>query len=250
MFHLALAVLALGCAAHRAPLPAEAGHILQAAGDNPDTLGELIYTGYVHDTSGTPFTYERRVKQEDGQVVSSHLTLDDSGQAVVLHRATHDSDYALASFEEIHGQTGLSGALSVEEDARFSTTRGGEAAAATEALSDPVHVGPTLFGFVLQHWDALLDGEVRHLRFAVLDDARSYRFRLQLSALEDDRATFQIVATSPLVRMAVAPMSISFLRETRAVIRYAGPVPPLRSQSGRLRALDAVVEYEHHAPYR
>ena len=84
----------------------------------------------------------------------------------------------------------------------------------------------------------------------MLDDARSYRFRLALSALEDDRATFQIVATSPLVRMAVAPMNITFFRETRAVIRYAGPVPPLRSQGGRLRALDAVVEYQHHALYQ
>ena len=237
MFPLVLAVLALGCAGHRAaPLSTDAAYILKAAGDNPDALGELIYTGYVHDTSGTPFTYERRVTHEDGQVVSSHLTFDDSGQAVVLHRAVHDRDYTLKTFEEIHGQTGQTRTLAVEADARFSTARVGETAAATEALSDPMTVGPTLFGFVLQHWDELLDGEVRYLRFAVLEDARSYRFRLELSALEEDRATFRMVATSPFVRMAIAPMYLYFLRENRAVTRYVRSSPSWTSSPVRSTA--------------
>jgi hypothetical protein len=243
-------LLSSACAPRAHDLPAAAQARLDALTADPSPLGALVYRGEVVTGDGVPFTYERRVRQTDHGAVASHLTRDAEGRAVVLHTARHDETYTVAGFEELHAQRGLVGSLSVDDGVAYEVSVAGASTRHTEPLDAPVHVGPTLFGFARTHWDALLAGETRPLRFAVLDAGRSYRFRLSHHTSDGEEVVLRLVATDPLVRLAVGPMDLVFDSTSRQILRYDGPVPPMRRDGDRLHPIDAVVHYTHHAPYR
>ena len=56
------------------------------------------------------------------------------------------------------------------------------------------------------------------------------------------------VASDLAQRLAVAPLSVSFDTATKHVLRYEGRVPPMQPVAGKLRELDARVDYDLHAP--
>jgi hypothetical protein len=57
------------------------------------------------------------------------------------------------------------------------------------------------------------------------------------------RRSFSVTPSRWLVRLAIAPLAVTFDSATRSVVRYEGRVPPMRDDGGRLRTLDARVEY-------
>lgn len=61
-------------------------------------------------------------------------------------------------------------------------------------------------------------------------------------------ATFSVTPSNLLLRLAIAPLSITFDTATRHVVRYEGREPPMQSAGGTLRALDARVAYAMGAP--
>jgi hypothetical protein len=46
----------------------------------------------------------------------------------------------------------------------------------------------------------------------------------------------------------VAPLIVTFDSTTKNVVRYEGRVPPMQGQGGKLRELDARVDYTMSAP--
>lgn len=230
----------LGCRPAPGQLPPPAA----AALAQPDLEGEAVYRGRVQvrgpDPEPARFGYVRYV--EDG--VSVHLTRDADGQPVVLHRAEHDG-IALRRLDEVHGQRGLAGTLTVDADhtAVFDVTVDGRRRQRVERGHDPVVVGPTLFAFALAHREALLAGERVPFRFAALADLRTYRFALELDRAEGDLLVFGMRARSAIVRLAVPDMALTFDARTLAPARFEGLVPPLLVERGGLRPLDARVDY-------
>ncbi|MFT4624568.1 MAG: hypothetical protein ACI8PZ_003227 [Myxococcota bacterium] len=245
-----------GCAGITAhPLAhGDASHLEQLA-TAPAALGTLIYNGDVRpqgaDAEGA-FRYERWVRDTGAGNVSTHLTYDLAGDGVVLHQATHDAAYTLTRFEELHGQTGLVGSVEVHPGGELSieVTVDGETTRATEGPGAPVHAGPTLFGYVLNHWDGLVAGESLPLRFPVLSDARTYGFQVRLDHADREHTVFRMDATHLLVRAVVPTMRLTFATETREPVRYEGSVPPLLDDDGRLRAFQARVDYTMSQEYR
>ncbi len=209
--------------------------------------GELIYRGRVQARDGTGehlYTYERWITQTESETTATHITYDPDGSMVVLQQATSEPEGRLSVFEEIHGQTGLSGtALRSDGIWQLDTVVGDRVHGAAEVAGDPVVAGPTLFGFVLERWDPILAGEVQHVDFPVLGDARTYRFDLALDSADEDTVTVAMKAASPLVRLAVPAGRIVFERDTGKVLSYAGLVPPLIEHGGRLSPLDGYVTY-------
>jgi len=248
---LLLGLLA-GCANPHVPLGAEDLQRLQVAGDEHD---QIIYRGTVTPVgdSEPAFRYERHVAEvraEDdhpaGQV-STHVTFGVSSDAPLLfQRATHSPTYELEHFEEVQGQTGTVSSVTVRADGtlRFRVQRGEEREDRSEGHGDPVVVGPTLFGFVLEHWDALERGETLPVRFAVADQARSYAFTLRRTAATDEATTVTLAASDFFVSLGIEPMQLVFDRGSRRIVRYTGRVPPLLD--GR-DAFDAVVDYRFDA---
>ena len=123
----------------------------------------------------------------------------------------------------------------------FLVTRGKERERRTEGPGSPVVVGPTLFGYVLEHWDELTGGANLSVRFAVTDKARTYNFKIRRSRTDDDTTTISLTASSFFVRLFIREMSIVFDSRSKKVLRYIGRVPP---RSDGLKSVFAHVSYD------
>jgi hypothetical protein len=111
------------------------------------------------------------------------------------------------------------------------------------AMPAPAVAGPSLHGFMLQHWDRLAAGETVPVRIIVADKMTTYGLRIRLQSRDDRRSVFSVTPTNWLVRLAVAPLTVAFDNATRQVLRYQGRVPPQLVVDGRSRAFDARVDY-------
>jgi hypothetical protein len=212
-----------------------------------------IYEGRVFAPDaapGTPpaFLYERRVTLGEDGLVASHLTRDAAGTLWIDETAHVDNDYALRRFDTDNRQQGYRGSAVVSGDGRrldFELhTHDGRVRRASQALDAPAVAGPSLHGFILQHWVRLVAGQSVDVRMIVLAKTTTYGFRIKLHSSDAERTAFSVTPTNWLVRLAVAPLTVAFDPVTRHVLRYEGRVPPLLvREDGRTREFDAQVDY-------
>src|SRR5262249_7323283 len=169
---------------------------LKAVEQTPASTGDQIYEGRVYSLDGRhqpPFRYERRVEARESGMTSTHITYDPSGEVVVVQSAEHSPSYELARAEMIHRQTGASASVVVSNGRATFTLKDGEAESVSdEAVQDPVVAGPTMFGFILAHWDELRRGASIPIRFAVLERRETLRFVLDEVARYDGRTTIRM----------------------------------------------------------
>lgn len=258
-FTMLMAALGLSaCAAATPPvLDADAAARLAHVRLAPEDAGARIYRGTVFAPEASPgasplFRYERRVRATAaGAIRASHITRDPHGVVLIEEAAEVSSNYTLRRFDMANRQTGASGSAVVSTDDRsvvFTLRQGGKEKTDSEAITDPLVTGPSLHGFVLRQWDTLAAGATVQVQMLVLADMRSYGFEIRrASVTADGHTTFSITPSSWFVRLAVAPLVVTFATNSRHVVRYAGRVPPMRLVDGRLRAFDARVEYSDHA---
>jgi hypothetical protein len=232
-----------------APEPAAELARIQRA---PDQTGERIYEGRVFSEDSTRKTplywYDRRVRDDGDRLISTHITRDSAGEVVVTQSAEHDANYDLRRANLIQRQSGLAGSVEmIGKEARFTLAESGRVRTATEVVDAPVIAGPTTFGFIVAHWDALARGEAVPVRFAVLEMNKSIGFVLERVAESGGRTTIRMNASSWLIRRFLSPTYFYFDSATRKVVGYDGRVPPLEHVGDKLRALDARVRYTHIA---
>ena len=84
------------------------------------------------------------------------------------------------------------------------------------------------------------------MRFASAERGESYGFTLALEEETDEATVIAFVASSPFVRLVMAPMRIVFDRGDNAVLSYRGRVPPRLAGA----EIDAEVTYRMHGPFR
>ena len=197
------------------------------------------------------YHYERRVSASADGLTASHITADPQGAVLIAETATVSPAYVLRRLDIANRQTGSSGSAVASADGRhvdFTLRQAGKARTRRETITNPLVSGPSLHGFVLEHWDALASGTTVPVSMVVLDELRTYGFEIRQARQGiDGRTTFSITPSSWLVRLAVAPLQVTFDNATRHVLRYEGRVPPMIAVNGRLRTLDARVLYAEHA---
>lgn len=228
-------------------LPASAADDLRAIERQPTSTGEQIYEGRVHALDGRSeplFTYERRIAQDGDTVRSTHVTHDADGSVVVVQSASHSPDYQLRRADLLHGQSGVTASVVVENGEALYTLHEGERdTTARETLTEPLVAGPTMFGFIVTHWDDLSRGAAIPIRFAVLERGESLRFVLEKVDAPAGRTIIRMRASNPLVRVAVSSTYFEFDDRTRHIIEYTGRVPPFDRRGSQLVPLDARVTY-------
>jgi len=101
---------------------------------------------------------------------------------------------------------------------------------------------------ILRLWPALLQGEVIPVRFIVPAKMRTYGFDIALAGQAAGLTHFSVTPSRWWVRLAVAPLSVSFDDDTRHLVRYEGRVPPTVLRNGRRQPLDARVDYSMEVP--
>ncbi len=105
-----------------------------------------------------------------------------------------------------------------------------------------------MFGFILKNWDPLVAGKTLPVRMLVLQDKTTYGFDLKFEKLANGQASFTVTPSSFLIRMAIAPLRVVFDANTKTAVRYEGRVPPMEAINGKLKDLDARVEYTTVTP--
>lgn len=217
-------------------------------------MSELIYEGAVYDLQGRDsaplFRYERRVVADGTGLEATHITRDRGGELAVSETARVTPDYALRRFEAVSRQLGTRGSVEVAEAGRrldYRLEQGGAARTRSERIDQPVVSGPSLHGFLLQHWDRLAAGETLRVRMIVLAKLRTYGFEIRHAGSRAGVTSFELVPGHWLLRLVLAPLVVAFDTATRHVVRYQGRVPPLRCSGRRLVPLDARVDYTMRA---
>jgi hypothetical protein len=216
----------------------------------PDAAGELVYQGatYAQDRPGQPplFRYERRVQEGAEGLLATHLTREPDGRLIIVESAQVAADYALQVFTVINQQNDFSGSVHVSADGRHLRYRlyeQGQWSSAEEEVSSPVLSGPSLHGFIYQHWAALVAGQSLPVRFIVLREKQTYGFTVRYDGSVDGQAHFSLSPSSFWVGLVVAPLRLTFSAADKTLLRYEGRVPPQQSVAGKHEDLDARVEY-------
>ena len=245
----------LAPAAHATLEPAAEARLL-ALQQAPETAGAWVYDGVVRPLA-TPgaaalFSYQRRVQVAADGLMASHVTRDPQGRVLILESAALAADHRLRRFEAVNRQLGSSGSVDASADGRalhYRLVEGGRVRTHTESLDAPAVTGPSLHGHILRHWDALCAGGVETVRFVVLSRLESIPFDIRRAeAADPGRRAFTITPARWHLRLAIRPLRVEFDEATRQVRRYEGRVPPMQLVDGRLKPLDARVDYPAHAP--
>ncbi|HSV52611.1 MAG TPA: hypothetical protein VLJ57_10860 [Burkholderiaceae bacterium] len=250
---LAAAVLAACNTPTQVTLDSSGAATLAALQRAPESAGALIYQGAVFPmgTQDGPalFNYERRIQDANGAASATHITRDASGAVVVSESARFTPGYEVQRFDAAHQHAGYSGSVEVTggRHLRYVLKQGDKISTATEEVSDPVVTGPSLHGFILAHWDDLAGDQKLAVRMIVLSQKESYGFQIRRAPAADGRTAFSITPSSLLVRMAIDPLRVEFDTATRKLVRYQGRVPPMQLVDGKLKSLDAHVDYVMHA---
>lgn len=252
---VALSVAVTLAAGAATPSLDQAGQaLLDAYRQTPASAGALVYRGTVFPQDrahGAPlFNYERRVSfVAEGHEAAVHMTQAPDGEVIIAEVAQYAAGYALHRFDATNKQLGHSGSVVLSNGGRhleFRLLDNGKLSTASEDVDAPVVSGPSVHGFILHHWDLLARGEPLPVRMIVLAQKQTYAFnirRVEGNGGEAGNASFLITPSSWLVRLALKPLSVTFDKATRNVVRYEGRVPPMRQFDGRLKTLDARVDY-------
>lgn len=227
---------------------------LQVLQSTPGTAGELIYQGATHaqerPAAAPLFRYERRVQVLADGLLASHLTRDPAGRLIIVEAAQVSPDYALQGFTVINQQNDFSGSVQVSADGHHVQYRlfdRGRWSGAEEQVDAALLSGPSLHGFILKHWDALLAGQELAVRFIVLREKQTYGFTLRHDGSDAGQARFSLAPSSFWVGLVLAPLRVTFNVADRSLLHYEGRVPPQQWVDGQLEDLDARVDYTNVA---
>jgi hypothetical protein len=217
---------------------------------SPAMAGALIYRGTVsalnRSTPETLYTYERRAEKNAQGSLAAHLTSDLQGDVLIVEAAQSSPSYELQRFDAINKQLGYSGSVVVSANGHrldYHLNDNGKVSTASEEISDPPVSGPQMFGLILNNWPLLKAGKTLPVRMIVLKAKTTYGFDIRLEKEVDGQATFTVIPSSFLIRMAIAPMRVVFDVPSSTVVRYEGRVPPMESVAGKFKDLDARVDY-------
>lgn len=251
-----LTLLGLAGSVHAQPSDASLQKLAQLQASK-DSLGSLIYKGDTFaqkgGTSAPLFRYERRVLggATKASFSASHVTSTPQGEVLIQETGHLSLDYRLQRFETINKQAGFEGSATLSSDGQqvtYTLVSKGASSTATESLSAPAVTGPSLFGYILKNWEQLQTGKTLPVRFLVLSEKTSYGFDLRIAQRTETQTVVSMVPSSFIIRMAMAPMTITFDTASRNPVRYEGRVPPQENVNGKLKDLDARVEYTLATP--
>jgi hypothetical protein len=110
-----------------------------------------------------------------------------------------------------------------------------------ERFDERVTVGPTVITWAQRHWKELAAGRELTVRYAVLDQLRTFEFRLAM-AHDHPRADRETVVrmwpASFVLRLFVPPVYLIFTRDGHAFRGMIGRLLPVTVEHGKVRPID------------
>jgi hypothetical protein len=127
------------------------------------------------------------------------------------------------------------GELSYEQQVNGVTRRN------RERFDERVTVGPTVIPWAQRNWNELAAGRKLTVRYAVLDQLRTFEFRLAMAhdhPRADREAVVKMWPASLVLRLFVSPVYLIFTRDGRAFRGMIGRLLPVTVQHGKVRPID------------
>lgn len=253
---LVLLCMLVGCATQSIRIDPSIQNTLKDYKGSSKSFGNFIYEGSVFPI-GLPeaeqsFAYERRFQETNGISTATHITRDAGGNVIVIQSAKYTPSYSFVEFESVNGQTGIR--TKVEQNGKFLkyivTERNGSISVVDEEITEPVAVGPTLFGLINKHWDELSNGSSFNLQFVVAEMKQSYQFEVRKVESTNKTTRFEMKPSNLIVGLFISTFILEYETSQKTILTYTGRVPPMRTINGKLTDMDARVIYKHHLPYR
>jgi hypothetical protein len=91
----------------------------------------------------------------------------------------------------------------------YELNESGKVSKASKDMSAPVVCGPSLFGFIQRHWEALKARATIPVRMVVLQEKTTYGFDLKFGKSTNDQASLTLTPSNFLIRMAIAPLTVT-----------------------------------------
>jgi len=140
-------------------------------------------------------------------VVSSvtHATRDPAGALIIDESAQLSDAYDFQPFDVANAQAGISGSVISSQRGRhleYTLNDNGRVSISSEDVEDPVVTGPSVHGFIRQHWDEFTTRGMIQARMIVLKRKSSYGFDLRMKSQANGQTTFSSRPSSALLRLA------------------------------------------------
>jgi hypothetical protein len=249
---LILVALLIGCAGtgKKYIIDHSGKEVLLQSESDLEKFGSLVYKGNVFhlsgDTGKKEFIYERRVKQEKLNLVSTHITRDMHGKTAVIQSASHDTNYRLIEYSEIQNQLKNSGKVEVKDNTiKFTRFLDGNSESVSEKETDHVVAGPTLIGYILKHLEKLNANEELAIRFPIIERMESLGFSLKKVKSPPNFLKIEMKPSNLVIRLFVNPIFFTFNKTNNQLLLIEGQVPPKIMKDGKLQDFEARVEYQH-----
>ena len=125
----------------------------------------------------------------------------------------------------------------------------GELRERREPWSEVFTAGPTLVPWMRQHWDRLMAGTTFEIRFGVLDQVRSFGFKLKRDNDRSSNLRTIIVmrASSFLLRIFIDPIEFHFETTSGQLLAIEGRSLPVRREGAKLSPVNAVIDFTRPA---
>jgi len=219
-----------------------------------ELAGILIYEGSVFSVGEAThlFVYERRVKSIPNGFAATHITRDLGHNVILAQTANYTPNYQLHSFEYTNWQANYRATLQIKDSQLFFqlTDKMGHISVNVEKLNESIVVGPTLFGFIREHWNDFSKGSPISVRFAAPELKQTFGFEIRKIQDTASLTRFEMKPTNWILRLAMNPFIFDFDPKNQSIITYTGRVPPMRTIDGKLKEFEARVTYVHHAEYQ
>lgn len=226
--------------------------LLSTVSQDAGSYGELINQGTIFplkgDRSKPLYFFERRVRNEGSEIVSTSYT-HDGQKAVLIESAIHDANYNVREFTENQFQLGKVGKMTVDGNKiHFYSVTGNKEKWKEETVTAlPLVAGPTFYGFMYANWDALMAGKTVPFRYCVISRMETIGFELKKVDASATQIKIRMKPASYVISLLVDPIHFTFSPD-KTLLSLEGRVPPKIKKGDGWADLDAYEVYKSIAP--
>ena len=210
--------------------------------------GKKIYQGDVTPVGEdvSKYYYIRYAADVDGNHKITHVTFSKDDKKLVVQSSNQDKEESLVSYDEVHLQKNYLGTIKVDKNkVKIIKIENGEIESNTEELGYPVVVGPTLFGYIQNHWSELLAGDRLKIKFGLIERLETFGFDVYMKSTNELSTTIILTPSNFLMKLFVDDLEVDFDTKSKRVKRYKGPVPQYDDSEGNLEKVVATSVYKY-----
>jgi hypothetical protein len=197
------------------------------------------------------FNFHRTVRRSGNETDATRTYTYPNGRIAAIEKATYRKG-KLVSYQLMQKQISAHGRVQIRGNVQqgkgqmsFRYVKDGETFTNIEDLTASTVVNDTLMGYMLAHWNKLMQGKEVYARYVVVSHTEAAGFNIVKSGETTWKGKpaviIKMVPASFFVRLVVDPMYFTVEKDSHRVVKYEGIVTPKVKENGEWTNLDAVM---------